>query len=248
MAGQIRASRAPDKNLVGYHSPYDAHVRAVAETLLGQYAAQVNSCRCIAELGSGAGLNLRYLSRSSPERLLAFDCSAQLLELARANLADLANVTYIHTQADNLPVPPHTSIDLLFTVTVLQHITDPGLFQSVTRAMCHSGSRYILLIEDTHEVPRQPTPDYLLRSPQHYAGLFGGSYVPVATGFASLSWARRVFGVINRAFSLYRRQEGAQLPRVLFAVSRLLSPLVRLLDRRLPGPFGMTAVLFEKAP
>lgn len=246
VAQAIGQSSAPEKDLVGYHSPYDQYVRRVAVKLLEQFSVMIPGKRCIAELGSGAGLNLRFFSRYAPDKLLAFDCSAELLALARKNLSDIPNVQYIQTNADNLPAPEGIHIDLLFTVTVLQHITDPALYTSVLRSISQANPRYLLLIEDTRTPPTQPTADYTLRTPEsykqsvHYLG-----YQLVNEKFYSLRWARLLFGAINHINGLYQRHEGAKVPSWCFYAARGMFPVVRLLDHLLPGKFGMTALLFE---
>ncbi len=246
VAGHIQGSDAPDKDLVGYHSPYDAHVRRIAALLLDRFSAAVVKKDCIAELGSGAGLNLRYFARFTPKKLLAFDCSSQLLNLARANLSSVDNIEFIQTSGEDIPVPPGTSIDLLFTVTVLQHITDPEMYRRVTAAMMDAKPATILIIEDTRRPARQLTPHYILRSPSDYISSFDGDkYSLVMTQFASLTWAARLFGLINRLFGLYKQAEGCQLPKAAFTMTRFLSPLAARLDTLLPGKFGMTAALFH---
>jgi SAM-dependent methyltransferase len=246
VAVQIAASNAPEKDLVGYHSPYDCYVRRVAVALLDRLVARVPNKRCIAELGSGAGLNLRYMNQFAPEKLLAFDCSANLLALAKANLSDLNNVTYIHTDGNSLPVPQGDKIDLLYTLTVLQHIVHPEMFSSVVAGMRASQAEYILIVEDTKIPATQPTPDYTLRTPLEYQTAFGEGYTLVASEFVSLTWAARLFGVINRMSGLYRKHEGAAISKPVLLAAECLSPLAKLLDQTLQGSFGMTALLFKR--
>lgn len=247
VAAKIQTSSAEDKALVGYHSPYDTYVRQVSVGLLDKFTKPITEKNCIAELGSGTGLNLRHFSRLNPAKLMAFDCSEQLLSLAQANLADLSNVTYVQTGANDLPVPQDTAIDLLFTVTVLQHIVEPALYASVVASMKNSGSRYIMLLEDTMRKTKPRSDHYIQRSPEEYIAAFAGEqYSLVASGFVSLSWAHRFFGGINRLFGLYRKQEGAALPRSGYLLARMVLPLVAPLDRILPGPFGMSALVFER--
>ncbi len=246
VAVKISASDAPDKDLVGYHSPYDRYVRQVAIRLLDHFVTHIPTKQCIAELGSGTGLNLRYMSRFNPEKLLAFDVSANLLALAKENLADLP-VTFTHTDGYSLPMPADTTPDVLYTMTVLQHITDPAMFASVVTAMKASQAKYILIIEDTKTPTTQPTPDYVLRTPLEYQAAFGEGYQLVASQFASLTWASRLFGVINRLCGLYRKHEGAATPAVVQTATQALAPVVRALDTSVPGTFGMTGLLFKRS-
>jgi SAM-dependent methyltransferase len=246
VADRIENSNAPGKDLVGYHSPWDLHVRGVAIDMFDRFSALVPVKRCVAELGSGTGLNLRRVSKMKPEMIIGFDCSSHLLDLARKNLSDLDNVQYVHTSSFDLPVPENSHIDLLFTLTVLQHIVKPVMFQSVVASMIQSGATHILVIEDTRRNPRQPTGDYTLRAPAQYIAAFAGSrYELVKTETTSLAWAVRFLGGMNKLFGLYNRPEGSRLPHAMFVLGGALSPLIRLLDRLLPGQFGMTAALFR---
>jgi len=245
VAGRICDANSPGKDLVGYHSPYDVYARRAAVNLLNKFSHLCINKDCIAELGSGTGLNLRYFSRWKPKKLLAFDCSSQLLALAKKNLVDLSNIEFIQTNGNDLPAPHGVSIDLLFTVTVLQHIVDPDLFRQVVESMKNSGAQYILIIEDTNNRLRQPTPDYTQRTLEDYISAFDGRYKLATSEFVSLSWASRMFGLVNRLFGLYKRDEGSRLPRPVFWVLRFLSPVTKLFDAFLPGGFGMTAVLLR---
>ncbi|HWA70567.1 MAG TPA: class I SAM-dependent methyltransferase [Rhizomicrobium sp.] len=246
VADQIQASDAPNKDLVGYHSPYDEYVRQVTLNFLDGLAPAVPQKHCIAELGSGAGLNIRYFSRYRPTRVLAFDCSSHLLALARANLSEFGNVEYIQTSGFDLPVPPGAQIDLLYTVTVLQHIADPAMFQSVASSIIAARPHYILAIEDTRRPGRLVTPDYRQRTPQDYIEAFtAGGYTLASSRYTSLTWAARLFGLINRIFGLYKQQEGARVPRIVFALTNTLFPVARMFDAVLPGRFGLSGLLFE---
>lgn len=246
VAVNIASSATPDKDLVGYHSPYDRYVRRVAVALLDRFTAKIPHKRCLAELGSGAGLNLRYMNQFEPEKLLAFDCSANLLALAKAKLSDLTNVAYILTDGNGLPVPEGVPIDLLYTVTVLQHIVHPDMFASVVAAMQASHAEYILILEDTRTPAAQPTADYILRTPLDYQAALSSGYTPVASEFVSLTWAARLFGVINRVSGLYKKHEGAALPTPILRMAECLSPVAKGLDHLLPGRFGITALLFKR--
>lgn len=245
VAEHIRDSSADHKDLVGYHSPYDVYVRERAVELLDRYSNNITPMETVAELGSGAGLNLRYFSGKHPRRLIAFDCSPELLGLAKQNLSDLDNVTYVQTNGYGLPVPDGAKIDVLFTLTVLQHITDAAMFEGISASMKSSGARYILIIEDTRRTPKENI-GYVLRTPEHYLKTFdAGQYQLVSTSYVSLSWAALMFGCINRMGGLYKRHEGSRLPDAVFSFCRVLYPLARMLDRFLPGRFGMTVALFE---
>jgi SAM-dependent methyltransferase len=249
VAENISQSDLAHKDLVGYQAPYDVYARRIAVAALERFCALVPDKSCVAELGSGAGLNLRYFSKLGPKKLLAFDCSPRLLGLAKANLADLHNVDYIQTNASNLPVPAGQKIDLLFTVTVLQHITDPQMFEAVTTSMKDAKPQYILIHEATSSIPKLPMPEYILRTPDDYFARFqGAKYELVASDFVSLTWAARLFGGLNKLFGLYGKHEGARLPSYIFAANRLFSPLVTWLDKLLPGKFGMTTALFKLKP
>ncbi len=246
VAVKISASHTAGPNLVGYQSLYDRHVREVAVTLLDQLMRIMPAPRRIAELGSGTGLNLRYMTRFSPEALFAFDCSANLLALAKEHLQDVPRVTYIQTDGAHIPVPEGVALDLLYTVTVLQHVTDAEMFASLTAAMRASGARWLLVLEDTRVPPSQPTADYVLRRPEDYQALGLGEYRLVTSMYVSLRWASYVLGAFNRICGLYRKHEGAALPGVVVRVGWVFRPLVRALDALFPGRFGMTGVLFER--
>lgn len=246
VAEQIGDSSADQKELVGYHSPYDNHVRQIAYDLLQSFTEQVPQKNTIAELGSGVGLNIRFMSQYQPKKLLAYDCSDKLLELCKVNLSDLDAVQFIHTDGHEVPVPEDCNIDLFFTVTVLQHITNQDMFENVIASVRHTKAKYILIVEDVRTPERLATPEYAQRTPESYREcLEKDGYTSISERYISASWAARLYGVLNRLCGLYQAHEGAKAPSWAFALGKIISPLAFMLDKILPGKFGMVAQLYE---
>jgi SAM-dependent methyltransferase len=77
-----------------------------------------------ADIGCGSG---RWAAIVAPRvgRLFLVDASPQALDVARKNLAGLANGTFLHGSVDDLPIDD-ASLDFAYCLGVLHHVPDPA--------------------------------------------------------------------------------------------------------------------------
>ncbi|MBW3547508.1 MAG: class I SAM-dependent methyltransferase [Actinobacteria bacterium] len=80
------------------------------------------------DLGCGIGRVARYVAPRC-ELLWAVDASEQMLTMARRRLGDLPNVRYERCLDNAVPVVPDASVDLAYSVLVLQHLEREDAFQ-----------------------------------------------------------------------------------------------------------------------
>ncbi len=81
----------------------------------------------VLDLGCGIG---RVASFVAPEcaRLWAVDVSQKMLDLAAKRLAGCDNVTYLHSRDVAMPAVPSASVDLAYSLLVLQHLEREDAF------------------------------------------------------------------------------------------------------------------------
>jgi SAM-dependent methyltransferase len=101
--------------------------------------------KTVLELGCGPGGNLEYLSANGPRQLIGVDISSSMLGLARERLGD--KVTLLKTDGITLPLPDD-SLDLAYTVTVLQHNVEDSHMRSMVAELARVSRGVIVLIED----------------------------------------------------------------------------------------------------
>lgn len=144
VAGEIR-KRGAGNLVAGDDDPYYRYKRA---KFLRLFLATLDvSGRRVLELGCGPGGNLRELVGRGPASLVGIDISASMLDLARQTMEG-AQVELKKTDGHRLPLEDR-SIDLAYTVTVLQHNVDPAGLTRVIAELCRVTAERIVIMEDT---------------------------------------------------------------------------------------------------
>ncbi|MGC1201826.1 MAG: class I SAM-dependent methyltransferase [Candidatus Acidiferrales bacterium] len=86
------------------------------------------------ELGCGAGRMTRTFAAHF-ERVIAFDVSEEMLKRAQALLPDVGNITWFHSNGENLGEAGDKSADFVFSYLVLQHLPQEELVRAYIREM-----------------------------------------------------------------------------------------------------------------
>jgi len=95
--------------------------------------------RTVTEFGCGTGTNLSALARQFPEiRFTGVDHSERMLEVARTNLRGFPNVALRQADLENVHTVPKERQDLVFTRSVLQHITPNGVRALLEFTLTHT--------------------------------------------------------------------------------------------------------------
>ena len=88
--------------------------------------AAVRDNETVIDLGCGVGRITRVLARDAA-RVIAFDVSRRMLEIAERENPDLANVEWALGDGQTLAPVGDASIDAVVSFVVLQHIPDPAV-------------------------------------------------------------------------------------------------------------------------
>jgi SAM-dependent methyltransferase len=100
------------------------------------------------EIGFGPGGNLKHIATyRHPKTLYGVDISQKMCDLASRNLGAFRNIKLAKTDGMHLPFADH-NIDISFTVTVLQHVTDESMLRALVRDISRVTRLSIIIMED----------------------------------------------------------------------------------------------------
>lgn len=81
--------------------------------------------KLVAEVGSGSGRIIRMILNHKPKHVYAIEPS-KCIEVARKNLKDFSNITYVNETGDNFTLNSgEGGMDLFFSLGVIHHIMNP---------------------------------------------------------------------------------------------------------------------------
>jgi SAM-dependent methyltransferase len=236
-------TRGSSSQVAGYDSPLDRYVRA---RFVKDFVAVPVAGRDVMEVGSGSGLNLQLLERGGARSITAVDVSERMLAIAKENMRGArASTRFLHIDGQRIPLPD-ASVDDVFTVTVLQHNSDPAGLASLMSEIARVARHRIYLFEDTARAERG-TPEYMLRPVEFYRSFFEArGYRMIERRVTNLFVTQKLFSLFNRITGLYRKKEGAATTRLAAAVQYPFMPMTILLDNLVRWPVGMTKIVFER--
>lgn len=206
--------------------------------------------KTILEVGCGPGGNLRHLlEHRRAAALKGVDLAQPMVDLARRHLPPEVEITKV--DGASLPFADQ-SIDLTYTVTVLQHNTSEPTLRSLTSEICRVTRGTVVLMEDVGERRELGgTGDYLARDPKLYEGLMrGGGFVPVSTRSLDTRMSRAwmtLAGSLYRRVDRRRHQEGEPFPRVLRGLIAGPLAITTRLDDRFPERRDLAQMVFRRA-
>jgi SAM-dependent methyltransferase len=245
VAAQIR-SRNGRADVAGTDDPYFRHKR---NKFLSRFLARLEvENRVVAELGCGPGGNLAILAKRGPQKLFGLDISQSMLELAAAATEPQRSIVELK-KTDGMKLPlPDQSVDLAYTVTVLQHTTDPTMFQSLVAELCRISRDRVVLMEDTgdEEDPVSATRDHIPRKPRLYQNTVErhGFRAVKPPEFLELRASRWLY---FRAWKLAPEPVyGSRAPLRVRGVMGLGMIVTRVLDRIIPEVGDLTRMEFRR--
>jgi ubiquinone/menaquinone biosynthesis C-methylase UbiE len=237
------ATRGSGSQVAGYDSPLDRYER---KRFVRQFVSVPVAGKDVMEVGSGSGLNLQLLDRGGARSITAVDVSERMLAIARENNRDArAEMRFLHIDGRAIPLPD-ASVDFVFTVTVLQHNSDPVGLASLMGEIARVARQRVYLFEDTARRERG-SPEYMLRPVSFYRSFFEArGYRMVERQPSNLFVTRKVLSLFNRMTGLYSHREGAATARFAARLQYPLIPITFLLDNLIRWPEGNTMMVFER--
>jgi hypothetical protein len=248
--GQEIEKRSSGTFVAGDDNPYYRYKRV---KFLRRFLDQIDfTDRTILEIGPGPGGNLKHIATHHRSKLLVgADISQKMCDLSARNLTDFANVQLYKTTGTDLPLADQ-SIDLSFTVTVLQHVTDGAMVSALIRNICRVTKSVIVIMENIgwHQ-ELSGCDSYTGRTIQVYRDAFAAhgfqmQNVQFLNTKVSRRWFERSWKIYTRLFPK-GRHEGDRIN----AFGRLLIggplPGTRLLDELHPETTDLGKLTFVRA-
>jgi SAM-dependent methyltransferase len=182
----------------------------------------------VLEVGSGPGGNLLEIYKQHPAVLYGADISKEMIELSQKNTGK-RNIPIVKTNGCDLPFSAGY-FDMVVTITVLQHITDEKILNTLIENMCRVSIDDIYIferIERKKTVAERNTG----RTVNEYSGFFNrNNFTLNDVRFANLHISYTVCGIFRKIFNRRNRKEGEQESRLSITFQKIVLPLTKILD------------------
>ena len=181
----------------------------------------------VLEIGPGPGGNLLEVAKQNPARLVGADISQAMIDIAQKRLGEQA--TIFKTNGQQLPFADAT-LDLVFSVTVLQHNSDDAMMRGMLGEMARVSRDEVVLFEQV--APRIAGTDLMMARPiAYYAEVMRThGYELVDRRMINIVASYYVSGAVRKLFNPSSRKEGEPLTPLALTLQRATLPLTRLLD------------------
>jgi SAM-dependent methyltransferase len=249
--GQEIEKRAGDNVIAGDNNPYYVYKRS---KFLRRFLDTIDfQSKTILEVGFGPGGNLRHILTSHrPAFIFGADISQTMFEIAQANLRSWSNVRLEKIDGTHLPFGDH-SVDLSFTVTVLQHVTDAIMLRELVSDLCRVSRDTIVVMEDIGDHQSVGGEGAgVNRTVGIYRGLFGiNGFELHDVEFLNTKVSRRWY---DFAWRVYRRifgkhhHEGDQINAFGGLLIGLPLTVTRVLDGLLTEDQNLAKLTFIRTP
>jgi SAM-dependent methyltransferase len=198
--------------------------------------------RVVMELGCGPGGNLEWLlAHRKPEHLIGVDISSEMLRLARERLG--ARVTLHKTDGNSIPIADG-SVDVAYSVTVLQHNTTTAQVEALVLELARITRGPIILMEDTGPLYRGDS--WVVRPVDQYdLAMRAAGYRLSSTEYLGLRVSRGGYSRIVRRLGPI--PEGAHPSPVRRAIIAAWIAVAAPLDCLVADSADLTKMVFERA-
>ena len=197
----------------------------------------------VAEIGCGPGGNLVEILKRSPLRLVGFDISQQMINLAKEKLP--ASVELIKTEGTTLPVDDK-SFDIVFTATVLQHNTDRVMLEKLIREIARISASKVYLFE---RIEPDFKGDELCegRPVSYYTDIMKScGFTLKSTTFINIGASYYVSGAIRKVLNPRHREEGERISKISELLQKMTLPVTKILDNIYKPARDLARLEFER--
>jgi len=236
--------RGPGNFVAGDDDPYARYKR---QKCLRVFLGTLNfDSKVVLEVGSGPGGNLLHVLQAGASRVIGADVSGAMLDLSAKALEGRRDAVELHKiDGGRLPLNDKT-VDLTFTVTVLQHVTGAATFQALVGEMCRVTRGAVVVVEDTGaERPASVGGGYLVRTVHAYeVECRKHGFQLIDRRYLGLRASRSAYALARRLFVSSDHTEGARHDAGAAAGMRLLLALARPLDALIEDHGDLTRMVF----
>ncbi len=197
----------------------------------------------VLEVGSGPGGNLLHLNSQNAKSLTGVDISEKMIELSRRNCPD--SIKFFKTDGAEFPLS-YGQFDIVFSATVLQHITDEVMLRSVIGEMCRVAGSKVVLHERIEKEIKGDELNYG-RPIAWYTQFFeNNNYELVSSRFLNVNISYYVCGAIRKTFDSKDRNEGEPVSRLSSIFQKVVLPVTKVLDRVFKAKRGLAKLEFVR--
>lgn len=198
----------------------------------------------VLEFGCGPGGNIEYLTSKDCELIYGVDISQNMIDMAKKSLSNHKNVSIQKIDGIHLPFD-NNQFDIVFTSTVLQHVTDDNMLAQIIAEMARVSNNVIILFERTEKNEKISLTNHG-RTKETYIDLFSKhqfkitnlSYIKVHISYLFCGIARKCFDG--------RKQEGEKSSKINIALQRFLLFFTKKLDPYFNLKRDLKKLRFEK--
>lgn len=234
--------RSEPNFIAGDDDPYYRYKRKRFLALLGSIQF---SGKTVLEIGCGPGGNLDFLYSRGCRQLTGVDVSQKMVSLAKKALQDKP-VDVRKTDGINLPFADK-KFDLVFTSTVLQHITDEKALHELIKEICRVAKDEVFLFEHIESKTEgnesnlgRPVGYYEALLHAHRFVLAGKHSLPIQASYLACGLVRKIFNRKNR-------KEGEPLSPLSVFLEKLALPITSLFDQIVPSNRDVMLLKFKPA-
>ena len=237
VAKQI-ADREDGNVVAGDDEPYYDYKR---REFLSLFRKQTFSGKEVLELGPGPGGNLLELEKLGAAAIAGVDISQTMIDIARQRLK--SSTTLYKTDGKRIPLDDN-SYDVVYSVTVLQHITDEEMLKSITREMARVSRNEILVFERIESTIKGHDSN-LGRPISYYQSLFS-EFTLEKHRTLQIGVSRRMSAATRRWLNSNSRKEGEPISAFALRTQQALLPITKILDKVFPTSTDLTLLHFKK--
>ncbi len=199
----------------------------------------------VLEVGCGPGGNLLEVYSQGPKSLTGADISNQMVRLASENTKDLKDTNIVKIDGVSLPFEDN-SFDLTYTATVLQHITDDKMLNSIVSEIARVSSNQIIIHERIETKFKGDALNHG-RTVDFYKELFDiNGFELKSVEFINIQTSYLMAGATRKLLNRKNRIEGEPLTRFSVAVQNILLPITKILDNVFKAKRDLGMLIFEK--
>lgn len=247
VAGQI-AARGRGNVVAGDDDPFWRYKR---QRFLENFLHSIDfNDAVVLEVGCGPGGNLLEIAgRHAPAKLMAVDISQPMIDIATSNLASHHVAAELH-KVDGAHLPfADRSVDLTFTVTVLQHNTEAASFSALCGELCRVTRDRIVLMEDTGSGVPSASGSFVARSVDTYSKVLGDhGFALSESSRLNIRVSRFAHAVVHKLFVSKNRQEGDPIGRAPQIMLTGILAFTQAVDNVVAESEGLTKMVFRRVP
>jgi len=238
VAARIK-ERSSERKVAGDSDPYHIYKR---KQFLNHFSKFPLRDKHVLEVGPGPGGNIELALQQDPASATGIDISEEMLAMARARLPD--HVQLLKTDGTTLPIDDN-SVDISYTVTVLQHVTSPGMVEQLLAEISRVTDERIFLCERTEESFQGNDLNHGRTINFYKNHLSPHGFELVNHRFLNIQASYLICGVIRRLFNNPWRSEGQAPTLINQVLQKTFLPLSKMLDPLITQERDLTIMEFR---